>query len=229
MLGFLSWNFYVTAIVVCALFRLVYWTTQRHNKKRLASLFVLTAFATSGVAAVALPHINAAYLRTAGVHRTAVIERVTPFHVFNLGRATQLGENIRYDLRVEENDGSSWKSYVQRNVGLLGPYLLNGARAVPGDRVMLAYVEGNKANVTLVHETSDAVWQAAARNIETQWSIMPPEDNWVSHKMHRDQIDAFLEEYEARADAETVTRFLAMREQLTLLPPDGQSGTPNWP
>ncbi len=62
-----------------------------------------------------------------------------------------------------------------------------------GDRVTVAYVEGQEGNVTLVLETSDAVRQSRARSIdEAGWSRMPPSDSWVSHQSYRRVIEEDL-------------------------------------
>lgn len=220
-LGFMSWNFYVTLFVIPALFYLGYRLLWIRRSKRALGLVVLAGLITAGISTIALPHINATYLRLAGVHRPAVIERVTPFNTFRIGRAVGLGDDVRYDLRVENPDGRTWTTYVHRDAGLFGPHLLGNIYVAPGDRVTIAYVEGQEGNVTLVLEASDAVWQSRARSIEQGWSRMPPSDSWVSHQAYRRVIDDFLADHAHVADAQTIARLGALRKQLTLMPPEG--------
>jgi len=221
-LGFLSWNFFVTLFVIWALFYLAYpLTWRRRRSKHALSLVILAGYVTALVATVALPYINATYLLMAGIHRPAVIERVTPFRTINIGRSSSLGDNVRYDLRVENEDGSKWKTHVHRDPGPLGPYLLANHYVAAGDRVTIAYVEGQKANVTLVFESSEAVWRARARSIEAGWSRMSPGENWVIQEVYRNLIDDFLTNHSEAADADTIARLQAMRIRLTEMPPAG--------
>ena len=220
-LGFLSWNFYVTLILVTAASGLIYWLAWPRKSQRVAALFVGGGFFVGFLAAIALPHINATYLRAAGVHRTAIVEKLTLIRFVHPGRHTRTVRNIRYDLRVLEADGSSWTTYVHRDNAPAGPYYRFGGNVATGDEMTIAYVEGQRANITVVMEASDAAWQARARSIEAGWARMPPTDTWVSHQIYRNMIDEFLTDHGDVADAETIARFGAMREALTLMPPEG--------
>ncbi|KAA0971836.1 hypothetical protein FPY71_01515 [Aureimonas fodinaquatilis] len=219
VLGFLSWNFYVTTLIVVAVSYLVGRLACSGNDKGRTSRVLVGGFALGVVAAIAMPHLNAAFLKAVGIQRSAIIHEITPYHVFNIGRATQLGENVRFDLMVEAEDGSHRPAYVLRKTGLLGPTQLVGGREASGDAVTVAFVEAMPSNLTIVTEKSDAVWQSRARSLDAAWEITPPDQNWVSHKMHRDRIEDFLANYGHVADGGTVARLEGRLEQLTEMPP----------
>lgn len=68
MLGFLSWNFFVTFFIIPVLFYRGYRLLWRHRSTRALGFVVLAGVITAVVSTIALPYINAAYLRMAGVH-----------------------------------------------------------------------------------------------------------------------------------------------------------------
>ena len=74
------------------------------------------------------------------------------------------------------------------------PTLIGNIYMSKGDRVTVAYVEGQEGNVTLVLETSDSLWQSRARSIEAGWSRMPPSTSWVSHQSYQEAYRRVIEE-----------------------------------
>lgn len=223
LLGFLSWSFYLSTGLIVAFSCLVYWNAWPRKTRRRTSWVILAGLFSGFALAIVLPYLNAAYLRAVGTQRLATIEAVTPFSSITLTRNGRLDHNVRYDLRVAEDDGSEWTAAIHRDVGLVGPSVLTDFRVSRGDRVTIAYVEGLRSNVVVIDEASDAVWQARARGLDASWEISPPGDNWVMHKVHHDNIQEFLEDYGHIADAQTVAHLTERLGQLTEMPPAGLS------
>ncbi|WEK03439.1 MAG: hypothetical protein P0Y65_14710 [Candidatus Devosia phytovorans] len=223
LLGFLSWNLYLSSVLLVAFPCLVYWLTWRGKSKRLTGRIFAGSLITGLSLALVMPHLNAVYLRAAGTQRLATIEAVTPFSSIILTRNGVLDHNVRYDLRVVEDDGSEWTAAIHRDAGLVGPSVLVDFRVSRGDRVTIAYVEGLRSNVIVIDEASDAVWMARARGLDAGWEISPSGDNWVMHKVHRDNIEEFLEDYGHTADARTIAHLTERLGLLTEMPPAGLS------
>nr|WP_314261636.1 hypothetical protein [uncultured Devosia sp.] len=222
LLGFLSWNLYLSSLLLVALPCLVYWLAWRRKSRRLTGRIFVGSLITGLLLAMVMPNLNAAYLRSAGTQRLATIEAVTPFSSLMLTRTGRRDHNVRYDLRVAEDDGTEWRVAIHRDAGLLGPRVLGG-RVARGDTVTIAYVDGLRSNVIVIPEASDAVWLAQLRSLEAGWEIGPPGDNWVMHKVHRDNIEAFLEDFGQVADAQAIAHLTERLGLLTEMPPEGLS------
>lgn len=222
LLGFLSWNVYLSHALFVGFLFLVYWLSWRDKSKQLTGQVFIGSLLIGLLLAIVMPHFNAAYLRTFGRQQTATIDAVTPFTSITLARTPRRNHNVRYDLRVFENDGAEWTVAVHRDAGMLGPSVLGGM-VRRGDKVMIAYVDGMRSNVAVIPEASDAVWLAQVRSLDSSWEINPPGDNWVIQKGHRDDIEQFLEDFGHVADAQTIVRITDRLGLLTEMPPAGLS------
>lgn len=215
VLGFLSWSYWLAAVLFIVLFFALCGLVMRRGW----AIFV--AVLAGPVVAALMPHLNHAYLVAFGTHRSAVIEKTTTFTEINLGRSPQSTQNQRLDLLVTGASGETWPAAVHRNAGLLGPYALPKLLLASGDEVVVAAVDGVPANVVIVTQSSPARWQAGLRQLDAGWDIAPPTDNWVSHRAFRTQIEDFLAEFRDDIGEEAVARLEQRLDSLTIPPPEG--------